>query len=141
MDPGRTRANMTPGWQVDLEGAAMTVTITTSGVRQESDEAAAAMHGDDEVLREAALATLKRKRKFVQDAVGYVTVNGVLWMIWALTDRSLDGSMPWPAWVSAIWGFLLVIDAWRAYGTWPGSLHRPITEEEIQREMGRSRTG
>lgn len=86
-------------------------------------------------LRDAAIARLKRKRKFVQDTVGYITVNGVLWLIWALTDRSTDGSMPWPAWVSAIWGFLLVIDAWRVFGRWPASLHRPITEADIQREM------
>jgi hypothetical protein len=95
----------------------------------------------DEGLRREAIASLKRKRKFVENVVGYVTVNGVLWLIWALTDRSTDGSMPWPAWVSAIWGFLLAMDAWKAFGRWPGSLHRPITEEDIEREMKRSRSG
>jgi hypothetical protein len=95
--------------------------------------------GEDTELREAAIANLKRKRKFVQDAVGYFTVNGVLWLIWVLTDRSTDGGMPWPAWVSAIWGFLLAIDAWRAFGRWPASLHRPITEADIQRELKQPR--
>ena len=90
---------------------------------------------DDE--REAAIAGLKRKRKFVQDAVGYVAVNGVLWIVWALADGSADGGLPWPAWVSLIWGFLLAIDAWRAFGRWPASLHRPITEADIQRELKR----
>ena len=93
----------------------------------------------DAELRDAAVANLKRKRKFVEDAVAYVTVNGVLWLIWALTDRSADGFMPWPAWVSMIWGFLLAIDAWRAFGRWPASLHRPITEADIQREIKQSR--
>jgi 2TM domain len=93
----------------------------------------------DAELREAAIANLKRRRKFVEDAIAYVAVNGVLWLIWALTDRSADGVIPWPAWVSLIWGFLLAIDAWRAFGRWPASLHRPITEEDIQREIRQSR--
>jgi hypothetical protein len=92
----------------------------------------------DADLREAAIVRLKRKRKFVEDAVAYVTVNGVLWLIWALTDRSTDGSMPWPAWVSVIWGFLLAIDAWRAFGRWPASLHRPISEADIESEIRKS---
>ena len=37
------------------------------------------------------------------------------------------------------WGFLLAIDAWRAFGRWPASLHRPISEADIQRELERSR--
>ena len=32
--------------------------------------------------REYAIATLKRKRKFAQDLVAYVAVNGLLWLIW-----------------------------------------------------------
>ena len=86
-------------------------------------------------LRDAAILNLKRKRKFAQDAVGFIAVNGVLWLIWLLTDRSMDGSIPWRAWVTAIWGFLLVIDAWRAFGSWSASLHQPITEADIEREM------
>lgn len=88
--------------------------------------------------RELAIATLKRKRKFAEDLTAYVAVNGVLWLIWLLTDRSTDGSIPWPAWVSVIWGFLLAVDAWRTYGSWPGSLHRPITEADIEREIERA---
>jgi hypothetical protein len=89
-------------------------------------------------LREQAISSLKRKRRFAESVVGYVAVNGVLWLIWALTDRSTDGSIPWPAWVSVIWGFLLVVDGWKAYGRWPSSLHRPISEGEIEREIERS---
>ena len=89
--------------------------------------------------REEAIASLKRKRRFAEDALADVSVNGVLWIIWALTDRSTDGSIPWPTWVSAVWGFLLLVDAWRAYGSWPRSLRRPITETEIEQEMQRSR--
>ncbi|HET9115140.1 MAG TPA: hypothetical protein VFN33_03515 [Gaiellaceae bacterium] len=38
--------------------------------------------------REDAIANLKRKRKFAQDTVAYVTVNGLLWLIWLIADRS-----------------------------------------------------
>lgn len=88
-------------------------------------------------LRQEAIATLKRKRKFANDLFAYAFVNGVLWVIWALTDRSTDGGIPWPAWVSIIWGFFLAVDAWRTFGRWPGSLHQPITEADIEREMRR----
>lgn len=92
---------------------------------------------EDAELRKAAIASLKRKRTFVDNLGAYLIVNGVLWLIWALTDRSLDGGMPWPAWVSAIWGFFLALDAWKAYGS---RFHRPITEADIEREIRRARS-
>jgi hypothetical protein len=95
--------------------------------------------GPVDEFREEALASLKRKRRFAENLVGYATVNGALWLIWLLTDRSTDGGMPWPAWVSAIWGFFLVMDAWRAFGRWPAALHQPITEADIERELTRTR--
>ena len=42
--------------------------------------------------------SLNGKRKFAEDLLAYIAVNGVLWLIWLLTDRSTDGSIPWPAW-------------------------------------------
>jgi len=116
----------------------MSATIPTRNPAETTDEHTVATDTTDTELRDAAIANLKRKRKFVQDALGYITVNGVLWLIWALTDRSTDGGIPWPAWVSIVWGFLLAVDAWRAFGRWPASLHRPITEADIEREMKRS---
>ena len=89
--------------------------------------------------REHAVASLKRKRKFAQDLVAYVAVNGLLWLIWLFTGRSTGGSIPWPAWVSLVWGFFLALDGWRAYGRWPASLNTPITEVEIDREVERTR--
>jgi hypothetical protein len=115
----------------------MSATIPTRAASEPSQEGSFARDPVDAALRDAAIANLKRKRKFIQDAVGFTTVNGVLWLIWVLTDRSTDGSMPWPAWITAIWGFLLAIDAWRAFGSWPASLHQPITEADIERELKR----
>lgn len=85
--------------------------------------------------REAAIESLKRKRTFVNDVFAYVGVNGVLWLIWVLADRSTDGFLPWPAWVSLIWGFLLALDAVKAFSRWPTG--RAITEDEVDREMRR----
>lgn len=93
--------------------------------------------GDEE--REYAIGILKRKRKFTHDAAAYVAVNGLLWVIWLITDGSMDGSIPWPAWLSIAWGFFLALDGWRAYGSWPTSANRPITETEIEREIERHR--
>ncbi len=85
-------------------------------------------------LRAEAIASLRRKRRFWANALLYVFVNGLLWLIWALGDRSVDSSMPWPAWVSIVWGFFLAIDAFKAFSIWPG---RTMSEAEIEREMRR----
>jgi len=116
----------------------MSATTQTRTASEQGHEETAVTSSLDVELRDAAIANLKRKRKFAQDTLGFIAVNGVLWLIWLLTDRSMDGSIPWPAWVTAIWGFLLAIDAWRAFGSWPASLNRPITEADIQREMNRT---
>ena len=92
----------------------------------------------NEDAREQAIASLRRKRKFAEDALAFIAVNGVLWLIWLISDRSTNGSIPWPAWISIIWGFLLAVDAWRAFGTWPYSLHRGITESDIDDEIRRT---
>ena len=112
----------------------MSITSPTTGPEQAGATPGAPAA---ETAREAAIASLKRKRKFAEDLFAYLAVNGVLWLIWALDDPSRDGGIPWPAWVSIIWGFLLVIDAWRAYGRGPVGRDRPITEDEIERELGR----
>jgi hypothetical protein len=90
--------------------------------------------------REYAIASVRRKRKFAQDSVAYIAVNGALWLIWLIADRSTDGSIPWPAWVSIVWGFFLALDGWRAYGGWPASLNAPISESEIERELEGTRS-
>ncbi len=87
--------------------------------------------------RERAIAYLKRKRKLFADALSYVTVNGVLWVIWALTGHSTGGGVPWPVWVSAIWGFFLAMDVVKVYGPLARKINAPIDESDIQRELDR----
>jgi hypothetical protein len=117
----------------------MSATIPEQKARESDNATPVGLGTLDEEARKEAIGSLTRKRRVAENTVAYVTVNGVLWLIWALTDRSMDGSMPWPAWISAIWGFFLAMDAWRAFGVWPRSLHRPITEADIERELTRLR--
>ncbi|MGZ4257147.1 MAG: 2TM domain-containing protein [Gaiellaceae bacterium] len=107
--------------------------------REQPPEVGTSAAGVDEA-REYAIATLKRKRKFAQDSVAYVAVNVLLWLIWLFTGHSTNGSIPWPAWVSLVWGFFLALDGWRAYGRWPASRNTPITETEIDRELERTQS-
>ena len=78
---------------------------------------------------EQARARVQRKLKFRGDLVAYVVINALLVGIWAVSGFGYF----WPAWVLAIWGGLLLLDAWKAF------YHRDVTEEDIQRELRRSR--
>jgi hypothetical protein len=111
--------------------------VTAPPRREPPTEADAAPDGES---REFAIASVRRKRKFAHDVAAYVAVNALLWLIWLLADRSSDGSIPWPAWVSIFWGFFLALDGWRAYGGWSASLNAPISESEIERELERTRS-
>ena len=82
---------------------------------------------DEQEQRQAAIDRLKNKRAFGQDLVAYVVVNGFLILVWALTGRGYF----WPAWVMGAWGIGVVMHAWTAFG------QKPITEDEIEREMKR----
>lgn len=92
------------------------------------------MDDSHDTSREEAIASLKRKQKFWTDALLYLAVNGALWLIWLIADRTTDGSIPWPAWVSMAWGFFLGLDAFKAFGPWPA---RAIDEAAIERERRR----
>jgi 2TM domain len=78
--------------------------------------------------RAEAVTRIKRKRMFQQQLAGFVFVNVVLWVIWAVTGAGF----PWPIFVTVFWGFAMAMQAWTIY---KGS--KPITDEDIQREMGK----
>jgi hypothetical protein len=60
-------------------------------------------------------------------------------VIWALTGHSTGGGgVPWPVWVSAIWGFFLATDVFKVYGPVARTVHARISEAEIQRQTGGS---
>lgn len=87
----------------------------------------------EEELRERAIRQLKRKREF-RDHVGwFIFINAILWLIWAL-DGADTGDI-WPAWVTGVWGVILLAQAWRTYR----GLEEGPSESQIEEEMSRLR--
>ena len=81
----------------------------------------------DEDRRELAYKRVKEKRDFRSHLAVYVIVNAMLVVIWALSGAGYF----WPVWPMAGWGVGLVLHAWSAF------LEKPISEDEVQRELQR----
>jgi len=77
--------------------------------------------------RRAALDRVRAKRDFRNHLGVYLIINTLLVVIWAATG----GGYFWPIWPIAGWGVGLAFHAWSAY------FEKPISEEEILREMDR----
>lgn len=97
----------------------------------ESSDSGVAQQDPVPDLRERAIDAIRRKRKFRRDVVIYLLVNAFLWVVWAVDGARTDDL--WPAWVSGIWGALLLFDAYRAFG------EGPISDQQIESEMDRLR--
>jgi hypothetical protein len=82
-----------------------------------------------DTLREQALERLKKRRDFKAHLFVYALVNVVAWGIWLVIGASSQSWWPLPAFLTLFWGIGLVIHAWDLY------LHKPITEEELRREI------
>lgn len=82
---------------------------------------------DESERRADARRRIKRKRDFQRQAVTLVAVSVLLIIIWAATGQGYF----WPAFPIAAFALALATQAWHVYG------EKPITEEEIQREMQR----
>jgi hypothetical protein len=77
--------------------------------------------------RELVLRRLKKRREFQNHLVAFLVVNAAVWVIWTVSG----GGYPWPAWLSALWGIGLTLNAWEVY------VRRPITEADVERELRR----
>lgn len=84
----------------------------------------------EEGLREEALRRLKGRRDFRAHLLAYVVVNGFLWSLWAVTT---PGEFPWPIFPTLGWGIGIVFHFWDVF------VRRPITTEDIEREVARLR--
>ncbi|MGI9576714.1 MAG: 2TM domain-containing protein [Microthrixaceae bacterium] len=82
----------------------------------------------DEVQdRELAIRRIKAKREFKTHVAVYLVVNAALVGIWAASGAGYF----WPVWSIGGWGIGLFFHWWSTFRE-----ERPITEDEIQREMG-----
>ena len=77
--------------------------------------------------RAAALKRLNARRDFFGHLVAFVVINAAIVIVWFGTGQGYF----WPGWVLGGWGVGLVLHAWDTFG------RRPITEEDIRREMAR----
>lgn len=84
-----------------------------------------------EGLREQALRSLKKRRDFHTHAFVYLTINLLVWGIWAIIGATSGSWFPWPVWVTLGWGIGLIFNGWDVY------VRKPITEVELQREVDR----
>jgi hypothetical protein len=75
--------------------------------------------------RERAIARLKQKSDFRTHLFVYLVVNGFLVLVWLATGAGFF----WPIFPVLAWGIGLVFNAWDVY--W----RKPISEEQIRREM------
>ena len=81
---------------------------------------------DRDEQREAALKRVNGRRDFRNHVAAYLIVNTMLVLIWAFSGAGYF----WPIWIIAAWGVGLALNAWAVY------FEKPITEDEIRREMG-----
>lgn len=83
-------------------------------------------HPDDD-LRRLAVKRIEERRGFSTHVVTYLVFNLVLVGIWATTGQGYF----WPGWVAGGWGAAVLLHAWTAF------VQRPITGEDIDREIQR----
>jgi 2TM domain len=100
----------------------------TAATEEKRDDVLATTH---DALREQALDRLKKRRDFKAHLLVYILVNLGIWGIWAVIAASSGGSWPWPVFLTLFWGIGLVMNAWDVY------FRRPITEQELEREIDR----
>jgi hypothetical protein len=84
-----------------------------------------------EVLREQALRRLTKRRELKTHAVVFTLVNLTVWGIWAAIAATSGSSWPWPVFLTLFWGIGLAMNAWDVY------FRKPITEQELRREIDR----
>ncbi len=83
----------------------------------------------EEELRKEATTRVRKRRDFGAHVFVYVVVNTMFVVLWALTGSGYF----WPGWVMSFWGVGLILNFWDVY------IRKPVTEDDIRREMERLR--
>ena len=86
-------------------------------------------------LRDQALLRLKKRRDLKAHALVYALVNLAVWGVWLVVAVNSHSWWPWPIFLTLFWGIGLVMNAWDVY------YRRPITEDELRREIEHLRSG
>jgi hypothetical protein len=84
-----------------------------------------------DAVREQALARVSKRRDLKAHAVVYTLVNVAIWGIWVVIAANSNSWWPWPVFLTVFWGIGLAMNAWDVY------FRKPITEQELQREIDR----
>lgn len=82
--------------------------------------------------RATARKRLEERRGFVPHLIVYLVVNAGLITLWVMTGAN---GMFWPAFPLLFWGVGIVMHGWNAF------FSRPITDADVDREVGRMRGG
>ncbi|SNR67828.1 MULTISPECIES: 2TM domain-containing protein [Hymenobacter] len=71
----------------------------------------------------------KQRAKFKSHLFTYLSVNALLWIIWAITDRQ-SSPLPWPVWSTVFWGIGVFLNGLGVYG---GLDRGNLSEREYER--------
>ena len=82
----------------------------------------------EQVLRERAIAILKKRRDFRAHVLVFTLVNAALVGIWAMTNHD---TFFWPIFFLVFWGIGVVMNGWDAY------FADDFSEQRIERQMHR----
>ncbi len=98
---------------------------------EDADEELEVVASTPETRREQAVRSVKKRRDFQTHLVSYLVINLVVWGIWAVIGATSGAWFPWPVFVTLGWGIGIAMNAWDVY------FRRPISEDDISREMDR----
>lgn len=87
-------------------------------------------------IRKRVQRWINKRNEFMGHLIAYITGNALVWSIWAFSGGHGDG-LPWPLWVTFVWGIGLVA---HALDTWQHSpAFQARSEMTIQREVEREK--
>jgi len=135
---GRLDLKVTDLGETQLKNIAEPIRIYSLEVGQQArTETAQAAPSAAPSDQQEAIKRIRAKRAFERHAMVYVAVNLLLIAIWALTESGQayhrHGADFWPIWPILGWGFWLAVHYWTAFH------QKPISDDEIRREMEKGR--
>ena len=102
---------------------------------------------DEEQVRSMAIKQIEQERRFHKHVVTYAVVGILLVVVWAISEYNTANGWPtkgfsessgtphvWNLWIVypvVVFGALLAIEAWTTYR------RKPITEQEVRRQIDR----